>query len=182
MKSALRLSLLSLAAIAAVFATGCGKKPLRPNPYQTVVGGQPGGFSSGAIPIDIGGAPSDFQVRSDNPLDNADFTRFQPVLFAFDSAAIGPAERSKVEEAATYLKGNPGARIVLVGRCDWRGTAEYNLGLGDRRGRSVLDYLTTFGVSPSQVEVISKGDQDAKEGGTAAEMQQDRRVDIGLFN
>lgn len=180
MKSALRLSLLSLAAIAAVFATGCSKKPLRPNPYQTVVGGQPGG-NFGAIPVDIGGAPSGLETRTGDPLDNADFTRFQPVLFAFDSAAIGPAERSKVEEAATYLKANPGARIVLVGRCDWRGTTEYNLGLGDRRARSVLDYLATFGISASQVEVISKGDQDAKEGGTAAEMQQDRRVDIGLF-
>jgi len=180
MKSALRLSLVSLAAVAAVLATGCSKKPLRPNPYQTVVGGAPGG-NTGAIPITVGGDMSEFENRSSDPLENADFTRFRPVLFAFDSAAIGTAERGKVEEAATYLKANPGARVVLVGRCDWRGTTEYNLGLGDRRGRSVKDYLATFGIPAAQVEVISKGDQDAKEGATAAEMQQDRRVDIGLF-
>jgi peptidoglycan-associated lipoprotein len=115
-------------------------------------------------------------------LTDANFGVVQPVLFAYDSAAIGVAERGKVQQAADYLKANPQANVVLVGRCDWRGTAEYNLGLGDRRGRAVMDYLGTLGVPASRVQVISKGDQDAVEGASADQMQQDRRVDFGFLD
>ena len=179
MKSFLRFSAVLMAAAAALFATGCAKKPLRPNPSQTVIGSGTGDYLEGTAITDIPG--SDLQARDPNdPLSNADFNQLAPVYFDFDSAAIRASERSKVEQAASYLNSNPGARLVLVGRCDWRGTTEYNMGLGDRRGRSVKDFLATFGIAADAVEVISKGDLDAREGATDADMQQDRRVDIGV--
>jgi peptidoglycan-associated lipoprotein len=178
MKSFTRLSACLVLAVSALLAAGCPKRPLRPNPSQTMIGG---GGTDTLSPLGTG-FESDLQSRpTGSSIDDANFNELQPVLFDFDSAAIRASERSKVEQAASYLKANPGARLVLVGRCDWRGTTEYNMGLGDRRGRSVKDFLATFGVSASSVEVISKGDLDAKEGGNTADMQQDRRVDIGVL-
>jgi peptidoglycan-associated lipoprotein len=55
------------------------------------------------------------------------------------------------------------------------------MGLGDRRGRAVKDFLSTLGISASRVEVISKGDLDAVEGASADQMQQDRRVNVGVL-
>lgn len=180
MKSSLRLLVCFVAAAFAVFATGCQKRPLRPNPYQTVIGpGQQEYIDPSSVSLD---PTIEMQPREEgDALSNADFTQFQPVYFDFDSAAIRMNERSKVEQAANFLQSNPGARVVLVGRCDWRGTTEYNMGLGDRRGRAVKDYLATFGIAADRIEVISKGDLDAREGASAAEMQEDRRVDIGIL-
>lgn len=180
MKSILRLSACVTAAALAVFATGCSKKPLRPNPSQTVLGSSDGGMIN---PSDVSlMQDSTLQGRDPNdPMSRADFSQFQPVHFDFDSAAIKVSERSKVEAAAKNLKDNPSARLLIVGRCDWRGTTEYNQGLGDRRARAVKDFLATFGIAASRVETVSKGDLDAKEGATAAEMANDRRADIGIL-
>src|SRR5690606_1482450 len=102
---------------------------------------------------------------------------FQPVLFDFDSSAIRESERSKLQEAARYLSENPGQRILLEGHCDWRGTAEYNLGLGDRRANAAKRYLTSL-TSPDKDETLSKGSLDAMPNADDATMARDRRVDI----
>jgi peptidoglycan-associated lipoprotein len=67
---------------------------------------------------------------------------------------------------------------VLVGHCDWRGTAEYNLGLGDRRANAVRAFLISKGADSRRLETLSKGSTDAKQGGGDAEWQKDRRVDF----
>jgi len=179
MKSMFRLTVIALAAASTLLATGCRSKTPRPNPYQTVLGsGDANYVNPSAVSLD-----PNIQVEgrgADDVMSRADFSRFQAVLFDFDSAGIRPAERAKVEEAAEYLKANPDAQLLLVGRCDWRGTTEYNMGLGDRRGTAVRQYLGTLGIAASRVEVVSKGDADATEGANESQMQQDRRVDIGL--
>lgn len=55
------------------------------------------------------------------------------VYFEFDQSSIKPSEREKLKTAKEYLEKNAGQRLLLEGHADWRGTAEYNLGLGDRR-------------------------------------------------
>ncbi len=61
------------------------------------------------------------------------------------SPAVKPSERPKLQAAIKWLADNPGKNLVLVGHCDWRGSAEYNLGLGDRRAASVKRYLESLG-------------------------------------
>jgi peptidoglycan-associated lipoprotein len=68
----------------------------------------------------------------------------QPVYFGLDRAAVAAPERPKLQAAIKWLADNPTNRLVLVGHCDWRGTAEYNLGLGDRRANAVKQYLWTI--------------------------------------
>jgi peptidoglycan-associated lipoprotein/tol-pal system protein YbgF len=60
---------------------------------------------------------------------------------------------------AAYLRSNPTGRVLLEGHADERGSREYNLGLGERRGMSVLDLMRAEGVSASQVEVVSYGEE-----------------------
>ena len=102
------------------------------------------------------------------------------VYFSFNQAAISPEERSKVEEVAKYLKQNPSYRLRLEGFCDWRGTSEYNLTLGDRRANSVRQFLTLLGITNQRLDILSQGDLFATINGTDEQMYQDRRVDFVL--
>jgi peptidoglycan-associated lipoprotein len=58
-----------------------------------------------------------------------------------------------------WLSANPGARISLEGHADERGTREYNLGLGERRGNAVRDMLLANGGRSEQVAVVSYGEE-----------------------
>lgn len=100
------------------------------------------------------------------------------VYFGFDSSAINASERSKLQEAADYLAQNPGDDLLIQGFCDWYGTAEYNLALGDRRAGSARDFLITLGVSPERVETLSKGSLEAVSGLSKEEAAQDRRAEL----
>ena len=103
---------------------------------------------------------------------------FQPVYFNFDSASIAAAERAKLQEAARYLDKNARAGVLLEGHCDWYGTADYNLALGELRANSARDYLSTLGVNSSRIETLSKGSLEATGGLSKAQSAQDRRVEI----
>lgn len=176
MNTFLRLSSIALASAAVIFAAGCSKKPQRPNPGMTM------GMGGGELqPVGVAGGEG-LETRGTG-LDNIDRATFaaNTVYFDYDSAAVKQAERAKVQQVADYLKSNAGARILLEGHCDWRGTTEYNMGLGDRRAAAVKSYLGTLGIDASRIETVSKGDLDAKEGASDAEMKMDRRVDVGLI-
>ena len=84
----------------------------------------------------------------------------------------------KLQAAKDYLDKNPEYRLLLEGHCDWRGTSEYNLGLGDHRANEVKKYLTTLGVGPDKLETLSKGSEEAKKNADESEMAKDRRVEL----
>ena len=98
------------------------------------------------------------------------------VYFDFDSSSIKTSERAKIAQAADYLRSNPGHLLILEGHCDWKGTPEYNLGLGERRATSVKQYMETLGISSASLETLSKGDLNAVEGVSSTQMAEDRRV------
>lgn len=100
------------------------------------------------------------------------------VYFDYNQAFIRPDERSKLEQVYQYMSANPGARIVVEGHCDWRGTTEYNMALGDRRASSARDYLLQLGLDPSRLEVVSKGDLEADEEVSESQMKLDRRAEF----
>jgi peptidoglycan-associated lipoprotein len=164
----------------AVLLGGCSKKPKRPDPSSTVLGPD-GGLSGAGIGFGDMTAPgTDLSVRAPGDYSNGDRTALaaQTVYFDFDQSAIKASERTKLDAAKSYLDANPSARLLLEGHCDWKGTPEYNLGLGDRRANAAKQYLTTLGVSADKLEVLSKGDLDAVENADAATQAMDRRVDL----
>jgi peptidoglycan-associated lipoprotein len=171
---------LCLVAACAAFLAGCAKKPVRPDPSATAIGPQTGGPS--LQPTEVAVAPdTTLQSRDANgAIDDGNTIRglLQPVYFDFDRYNVKPAERAKLQAAKDYLDKNPQYHLLFEGHCDWRGTAEYNLGLGDRRASAAKKYLLSMGVSPDKVETLSKGSEEAKKNADELTMSKDRRAEI----
>jgi len=85
----------------------------------------------------------------------------QDAYFDYDKSNIRPDARTALQHDATALrdifKSFQGAKVTVEGHCDERGSAEYNLALGDRRAKEAKDYLVEFGVPSAQLTTISYG-------------------------
>ncbi|MFZ5496623.1 MAG: OmpA family protein [Verrucomicrobiota bacterium] len=162
-------------AVAALLLSACAKKPIRA-PQDTQ---QLGGPTVNPEDLAVPGENINLESRdlSLTP-DAANQSVVEPIYFAFDRFAVAPAERPKLQNALKWLQDNPGKNLVLVGHCDWRGTAEYNLGLGENRANSVKRYLVSLGADATRLETLSKGSTEAKQTGGEAEWAKDRRVDF----
>jgi peptidoglycan-associated lipoprotein len=79
------------------------------------------------------------------------------VFFALDESSIQDTARASLTTNADWLKRWTGTRINIEGHCDERGTAEYNLGLGERRANAVKAYLVELGVPGDRITIVSKG-------------------------
>jgi peptidoglycan-associated lipoprotein len=79
------------------------------------------------------------------------------VFFDYDSYDLRPDAQSSATTAAAYIKAHPGLKVVIGGYCDERGSAEYNLALGENRANAARTALISSGVSSSQLRVISYG-------------------------
>lgn len=105
------------------------------------------------------------------------------IYFDFDQATIKAEYRAALNGHAAYLSQNPSAKIVLEGHADERGTREYNIALGERRGNAVSRYLVVQGVSVDAIEVVSFGEErPVNEGHDSASWSENRRVEIRYIN
>lgn len=89
-----------------------------------------------------------------------DLNRERPladVYFDLDMSTIKDDAKASLSTNATWLKRWTSTRITIEGHCDERGTAEYNLGLGERRANAVKAYLVELGVPADRVVIVSKG-------------------------
>ena len=106
----------------------------------------------------------------------------QTIHFAFDSSVVRSADKSKINEVADYLKGNPQTAVRVEGNCDERGTEEYNRSLGERRALAAREVLVGLGIAPDRVDTVSYGqDKPVAEGHNEAAWQQNRRDDFTLL-
>jgi len=174
--SVLSLILLS----SAVLLTGCATKAKRPTPDQTVLG--PNGLNPTNVNTTDANAAGLQERLPEGVIDDGHLIHglIPSVYFDFDQSAIKPGERSKLADAVKYLKDNPTKKLLLEGHCDWHGTDEYNLSLGDRRAQSVKNYLVKAGVDAGSLETLSKGSLEAIKNGTAEQADHDRRVDLDV--
>lgn len=81
----------------------------------------------------------------------------QIYLFAYDNSGLNEKYVPSVNAQAEYLKSHNGARILIAGHTDERGSREYNVALGERRANSVADLMRMSGVSHQQYRVVSYG-------------------------
>lgn len=88
----------------------------------------------------------------------------KPVFFELDKSELSSVEQDKLRAMAEWLNRGEHTTIVfrIEGNCDPRGTAEYNLGLGDRRARAVKDFLVGLGIDTNRIESISYGLEKAQ--------------------
>ena len=91
------------------------------------------------------------------PSEFAENANLKDVHFDFDKYDIRADAARILEANATWLKANPRNLVLIEGHCDERGTAEYNLALGERRAKSTMNFLVGQGVAASRISVISYG-------------------------
>jgi len=101
------------------------------------------------------------------------------IYFGFDEYTVQTKYQKMLSAHANYLKANPKQKIIIQGNTDDRGTAEYNLALGQRRSDAVRKSLNLMGVSDNQMEAVSFGKEKPKaEGDNEAAWAENRRADI----
>jgi peptidoglycan-associated lipoprotein len=96
-----------------------------------------------------------FEVNGDS--DGSKAGGLRTVHFEYDSAQISDEAKSVLDANAEFLKANAGTKIQVEGHCDERGSVQYNLALGERRAKSVKQYLATKGVNSKSITTISFG-------------------------
>jgi len=134
----------ALVALLCVGAAACSKKQeVKPQPQTEAPMTTPAPSTAGKY------TPAD--------LDTDACLRQRVVYFDFDKDEIKPEFQQIMACHAKYLQDRPMAQIRLEGNADERGTREYNLGLGERRGNAVSSALQSNGGSASQLNVISYG-------------------------
>jgi peptidoglycan-associated lipoprotein len=162
----------------ALLATACAaNKPVSETASSVAPRGMPQG-STEAMPANT---PMASNVTISQDILSACKMSASDAHFAFDSARLTQNDRSPLDAVATCFSRGPlaGKPLVLVGRADPRGTAEYNTALGQSRADSVAEYLAARGLSRAQEQTSSRGALDAT-GTSEAGWARDRRVDISL--
>jgi len=81
----------------------------------------------------------------------------EPLFFDYDSAEVSTDGRTVLNRNAEVLKGHPTWVVTIEGHCDERGTAEYNLTLGERRALAAGAYLTSLGIDGTRLRTVSYG-------------------------
>lgn len=145
MKLPIRVILTAVVASAALVA--CAGKNTKPPAAEAAAP------TAAAQPENNGGK---YTVES---LDTDSCLRQRVVYFDFDKSEIKPEFQAQIACHAAYLRQFPGARVTLEGNTDERGTREYNLGLGERRGNAVDSAIAAAGASASQLNVVSYGEE-----------------------
>jgi peptidoglycan-associated lipoprotein len=84
-------------------------------------------------------------------------SKFDDVRFDFDKSELKEDGRKASGVVADYLKNHPQAKVLIEGHCDERGTAEYNMALGERRATAVMTYLVSLGVPKAALSTVSFG-------------------------
>jgi peptidoglycan-associated lipoprotein len=103
----------------------------------------------------------------------------EPVFFEFDQWSIREDQKEVMAKNGAWLKANPNTNVRLEGHCDERGTAEYNLALGQKRAEGVKSFLEGLGISSQRMTTVSYGEErplDPEH--NEAAWAKNRRVDI----
>jgi len=101
------------------------------------------------VPEDSIASGSIDEINRNSPL--------KPAFFRYDSSELDEAAQKVLQENAAVLKQYSSFQISIEGHADERGTAEYNLALGERRAVAARNYLVSLGVSADRVKIVSYG-------------------------
>ncbi len=106
----------------------------------------------------------------------------QTVYFDFDSYVLSAEARDILKKNAEWMLQNATVKVQIQGNCDERGSAEYNLALGENRAKSAVKYLETLGIPSSRLSYISYGkEKPADPGHDDAAWAKNRRDDFALI-
>lgn len=166
-------------AVLGAFLAGCSSTPVPdPEPVDTTygndAGADTGADTTGADDNTMGGGE-----YFDEPVEELGTV----IYFEFDSSEVRGQDQDLVAGHAISLNENMDARVRLEGHADERGSREYNIGLGERRAQAVRQMLMIQGVSASQIQTVSFGEErPASMGSSESDYAENRRVEIKYTN
>ena len=160
-----RRSLFCVAVMVLVLVSACGKKPAAvprisppPPPPSADATKPPAPPTPVAEPRPVPPEPvAEDPIASRDIGDINKNSPFQPVFFALDSSDVDGPGQQALNANAEIMKKYPSWVVTVEGHADERGTAEYNLALGERRALSARTYLVSLGISGDRLRTVSYG-------------------------
>ena len=165
----MKRTLMAVAVACVVAAVACGKKtppvarPIPPPPPTAAGGGgdanrPPAPPEPVAPPLSVPAVPVPTDNISAASLDDLNRNSpLKPVFFQLDSADLSRDGQKTLDETAALMKKYSSWMVTVEGHCDERGTAEYNLALGERRAGAARAYLVSLGISGDRLHIVSYG-------------------------
>ncbi len=175
-----RLSFVLIGVAAITLASGCSRKKAKTGD---------GPYSEGDT-VDAVAAEDGWGAEGDTPLPAGRFSdlprvqgvNFSPVYFGLDNYQIDASEYGKIDAVADFMRQNASVVLVVEGHCDERGTAEYNMSLGDYRAQSVRSYMISAGISADRIQTQSYGkERPAVQGTGESVWRRNRRGEFALY-
>lgn len=127
-------------------ATGATAVPTPPLPPEPV-----------SEPVPVPPMPEEDEIGSRSLDDLNRESPLQPAFFAYDASEVTPEAQAALQANAAILRKYPTWQVTIEGHCDERGTAEYNLALGERRALTARDYLISLGIAANRLRTVSYG-------------------------
>jgi peptidoglycan-associated lipoprotein len=127
-------------------ADNTGKPPSPPEPPKPV-----------SEPVIVPPMPSEDAIGSKSLDDLNRDSPLRPLFFLLDSSDVEGEGQQVLQANAAVLKKYPAMQITIEGHCDERGTAEYNLALGERRALAAKNYLVSLGIPSDRIKIVSYG-------------------------
>ena len=159
---------LTLAAAAGLAACATSK----PDDQTGAAGGAAAGQAAAPSSAAVGGRPASAAAMATMPSGRS-------VYYDFDKSDLRAESRALIEANARYLREHPAAKVRIEGNADERGSAEYNLALGQRRAEVVASTLKLLGIPESRLEAVSFGkEKPRKTGHDEASWAENRRSDL----
>jgi peptidoglycan-associated lipoprotein len=181
------IALLAALSMAALVAGGCASK-------ETVKKEEPVATTVKAEPVKAEPVKAEPVKAEPKPVTSANGAEtegakasaaaaLETIYFDFDKSDLRKDARDVLyKNAEMLLKAQPDAKVKIEGNCDERGSAEYNLALGERRAKSAMQYLVTLGVKADRVSIISYGkEKPAVDGHDEAAWAKNRRADFVII-
>ncbi len=141
--------------------------------------GYPGGDSSAISGSEIQGIDAEGNAMGGAFDDPSHPLSKQTIYFMYDSSQVQPEYIQVINAHAGYLASHPGQRMILEGHADERGSREYNIALSEQRAKSVARAMEMQGVSPTQLAIVSYGEEKpAVEGFDESAWGKNRRVEL----
>jgi len=177
------LCMLAALSLAIFVAGGCAKKEVVKSEEAVVPKAAPAKVEvpkpEPVKPVEKVVEPAPPPVMEQAQKASAPALTFEAIYFDFDKSDLTKAARDVLSKNAEIAKSGAGSKIQVEGHCDERGSAEYNLALGERRAKSSMQYLITLGVKADSLSVISYGkEKPAVQGSDEAAWSKNRRAEF----
>lgn len=186
-------ALLVALSMTALVAGGCASNEVvkTEEPAATVKAETPRPVQPPAVKQEVPAAPVTTQTADASPvikpaeasqpvMGAPEVSAFETVYFDFDRSDLRQDARNSLSKNADILlKSRQAQKIRIEGHCDERGSAEYNLALGERRATSAQQYLVTLGVQPDRLSIVSYGkEKPAVQGNDEEAWAKNRRAEF----